>query len=206
MKMLNGILGGGSGKIGGAVAFSWKGIPVLRSYAIPSNPQTAAQTAQRDRMSACVIKAKSLLSTVITNYWNSFAVKMSGYNSWVKQNIMNLAATTFYYTTDNVMSQGSLEGTAITGAVLAANEVTFTWDETIYGNGALTDTADLIVVNKETNAVYMNTDTLTRDDETGVVDCGAEADESKLIAFLIFKRGTGSTYMVCDSTSLQCTA
>jgi hypothetical protein len=104
------------------------------------------------------------------------------------------------------MSKGSLESTPVLTAVLAANDVTITWDETIYGNGALTDSCDLIVVNKETNAVYQSLDTYTRDDETGTVDCVAEADDTKLIAFAVFKRGTGSTYVVSDSTALQVTS
>lgn len=200
-----GILGPVKGKIGGMVGFVWKGIPVARAWVKPFNPQSIAQTAQRDRMTAMVAAAQAVYSSIITTYWDPFAVKMSGYNSFVKYNIKVLAATTFYWTVSNVLSRGNLYPVAITSAVLADNEVTFVLDDTVAGNGLATDGVDIFVINKETNALYSNVDTLTRADAGGVVDCGSESDASKLIAFSLAKRGTGSTYVISNSDSLQVT-
>jgi len=202
----SGILGKISGKVGPVVGSSWKGINTIRQYVIPSNPQTVGQVAQRDRMAAAVVFAQQLKSTIIDTFFNPFAVKMSGFNSWIKENVMQLAATTFLLTVDNVMSKGGLESTAILTAVLAAGDVTITWDESIIGNGALTDGVDLFVIAKSTGAIYANVDTLTRDDETGdVTVLGGEA-AADIIAFLVVKRGSGSTFVVSNSTALQVTA
>lgn len=200
-----GILGPLRGKVGGAVASSWKGINYFKGYVIPANPNTAAQQAQRGRMAAAVALAQQLSSLVVQEYFNPLAIKMSGFNKFIKNNIMNLADTTYYVTTDNVMSVGSLIGAAISNAALLAGEVTVTYDDTVQGNGLATDDVDLIVINKETNAVYVNQNTLTRADGSGVVDVGNESDETKLIAFLVCKRGTGSDYTVSNSTSFQVT-
>ncbi|MBA7675169.1 hypothetical protein ES703_83399 [subsurface metagenome] len=44
-----------SGKLANAlVYFGWKGLNVVRSYVVPSNPQTAAQVEHRDYMTAAV--------------------------------------------------------------------------------------------------------------------------------------------------------
>lgn len=46
---------GASGKLGGAlVFFPWKGINAVRTYVIPANPQTPAQTAQRGYLTDAV--------------------------------------------------------------------------------------------------------------------------------------------------------
>ena len=44
-----------SGKLANAlVYFGWKGLNVVRSYVVPSNPQTTAQTTHRNYLKACV--------------------------------------------------------------------------------------------------------------------------------------------------------
>jgi hypothetical protein len=201
-----GFLGPGSGKVGGGIMSKWKGIPYVKGYVKPANPNTSAQQVQRSRMSACVALGQQLYSLVIQEYFAPLAVKMSGFNAFVKYNVQQLAASTYYLTTDNVMSVGSLITAAVDGAALAANTVTVTWDDSIIGNGLATDVVDLIVINKETNAIYVTQDTYARDDGTGTVDCGSESDESKLIAFAICKRGTGTSFTVSNSSSFQVTA
>jgi hypothetical protein len=48
-KILNGILGGGRGKVAGVVMGIWKGISYLKAYAVPSNPNTVPQQQQRTK-------------------------------------------------------------------------------------------------------------------------------------------------------------
>lgn len=204
--ILNGILGPLSGKVGPVVGGMWKGIAYIKQYTIPANPNTTAQQTQRSRFAAAVLFAQALYTGIITPLWNVFAVKMSGFNHFIKENIAALAATTHYVTVSNVLSKGSLEACVGTGAVLAANDVTFTWAEETIGNGALTDDIDLFVVNTNTYVLYSTIDSYTRDDEGGVVDCGTETDESKLIGFVVSKKGSGSSYVVGDSSAFQCTA
>lgn len=83
-----GILGGLSGKIGNVVGSSWKGISYLRIKAARrANPRTVDQVNQRNKFSSVVRLASELLYPLIHPYWNSEAVRMSGYNLFVSRNI-----------------------------------------------------------------------------------------------------------------------
>lgn len=202
----SGIMGSITGKLGGIVGSSWKGINTAREYKIPANPQSPGQTLQRNRFSAIQSYASSLLSTVISTYWNPFAVKMSGYNYFIQQNIAALAATTYYLTTGNKLTKGTLEPVKTVAGVLSGGVVTFTWVKTCVGNGLVTDDITSIVVNKETFATYIEEGADTRNDQTSTVTCTGETDASKLIGFISCSRGTGSSFVVSDSVSAQVTA
>ena len=198
-----GLFGTVKNKLGGVVMSRWKGINTAREYKIPANPQTAAQTAQRDRFAQIQQFASNLLSTIVATYWNPFAVKMSGYNYFIQQNISELASSTYYLTTSNVMTKGSLEAVTNVQGSLAGAVVTITWDEDIIGNGLLTDDITSIVVNKETFATYIEENVDTRDAETSNVSCPGELDASKLICFISCSRGTGSSFIVSNSVAAQ---
>ena len=83
-----GILGGFSNKIGNVVGTSWKGISVMR--ALPQsvhNPRTGLQTRQRQKFSIMSKLGSGLLDSVIKPYWDPKAVRMSGYNLFVSENL-----------------------------------------------------------------------------------------------------------------------
>ena len=70
------------------VASSWKGIPVMRQYVKPSNPDTEAQGDQRDMMTACVsVWRNSFTNTLMRTAWNRLALlmkdTMSGFNAFI---------------------------------------------------------------------------------------------------------------------------
>lgn len=79
-----------SGKIADVlVASTWKGIPVMRQYVKPSNPQTEGQVAQRDCMSACVSAWRNYFTNATgRTAWNRLALlladTMSGFNAFVR--------------------------------------------------------------------------------------------------------------------------
>ena len=86
-KIIGGILGNFSGKVGNVVGGSWKGIGTLRAYnPVVSNPKTNAQVNNRDRFSIITALASDILSTVIKPCWDRFAVQMSGYNYFCSVN------------------------------------------------------------------------------------------------------------------------
>ena len=76
-------------KLGNQVVFSsWKGRGYLRSYAKPSNPNTAKQRATRLLMKAIVQHYKSVVDTPEKRQiWNDLAneLQISGYNLFVKE-------------------------------------------------------------------------------------------------------------------------
>lgn len=79
---------GAAGKLGDSLTFSkWKGISTVRQKVDPANPKTAAQTAQRDRVTNSVAFWRSNdLDAGIHPAWNRSAQRagrpMSGFNNF----------------------------------------------------------------------------------------------------------------------------
>ena len=76
-------------KLGDTVVFSnWKGRPYMRSFVVPANPQTAAQTAERAHMAAIVDQYQQNVKGTPAHVtaWNVEALKdlISGYNQFTK--------------------------------------------------------------------------------------------------------------------------
>lgn len=83
-----GILGAFSGKVGSVVGSSWKGIAIMKALpASVANPRTAKQVIQRGKMSSAVKFAKAVLPEVIKPLNDRFVSRMSGYNSFIQNNI-----------------------------------------------------------------------------------------------------------------------
>ena len=84
---------GARGKLGDAlVYFPWKGIAVVRTYAIPANPNSAAQQTQRARLSNAVTDWHDIGLIALDNVaWDRHAATrptaMSGFNSFVKDHV-----------------------------------------------------------------------------------------------------------------------
>ena len=77
------------GALGENVVFSnWKGRPYMRSFVVPANPQTDAQTAERAHMAAIVdMYQQNVKGTPASvTAWNAEALKdlISGYNQFTK--------------------------------------------------------------------------------------------------------------------------
>lgn len=82
-----GILGGFSGKVGGVVGSSWKGISVMRSMPLTvANPRTVKQVQQRSKFSKLSKLGSELLTTTIKPFWDRFAQMKSGYNAFIEVN------------------------------------------------------------------------------------------------------------------------
>lgn len=85
------------------VASSWKGIPVMRRYVVPSNPKTTAQVAHRTLFTAAVaLWHSTLLSTPMRTGWTlvaaNAATARSGFNAFCSEVIKatkTLAAASF---------------------------------------------------------------------------------------------------------------
>jgi hypothetical protein len=86
-KLLNGLLGPASGRVGNIVAASWKQTNYARSYVVPANPNTTAQQAQRNAFGKCVDFAKLLVGQIFNPYTDRFQTNMSGFNFFIKRNI-----------------------------------------------------------------------------------------------------------------------
>lgn len=106
-----GILGGFSGKVGSVVGTSWKGRAVMKAMPLSvANPRTSGQVNQRTKFTQCVALAKSLLGGSIALLDNPFAGSISGYNRFVKRNIVAFVNDGTLIPSQLTISQGALGG------------------------------------------------------------------------------------------------
>lgn len=206
-KILNGILGGVSGKVSGVVGASWKGINYLRGYAIPSNPQTPAQTAQRAKMAFLVLIAKGLLSSVLNPLWNAIAVQMSAFNLFLQKNLVLI--------TDDTDYEAILVG--------AGNLSSIVCDETLYtvANGELSfnylgptpdpfennvDTLVMVGIHKPTGQVWANECVYTHDGATSIVMLPSGLTPADIQGYIFAYKGTGNDVEMCNSVNVQAIA
>lgn len=129
-RLSQGILGGISGRIGNVVGSSWKGIAVIKSKALSvANPRTAAQVAQRDKMTSIVDVAKFILAGVIKPLNDRFASGMSGFNLFVSRNIHLFSGSTPFPPADLILSSGKMSSIVLSSAVadLSDSSITVNW-------------------------------------------------------------------------------
>jgi hypothetical protein len=201
MGVINqGILGGFSGKVGPVVGGKWKDIDYMRGYVVPANPNTTGQQTVRAKFAGLVEKTRALLPSLIQPYWDPFYSKMSGFNKFIS---LNYSLITGGYDLQEgcIASRGTLEPVVTDTPTYATGpgSVTVTWDQSVFGNGLLTDTILLIVYNAVTNQVAGISTSAIRDDETASVVIGAGLDDTEFIAATFAIQGTGSNMIVSDS-------
>lgn len=156
-----GILGGFSKKVANVVGSSWKGIAYMRSLPLSvANPRTPAQQLERSKFKVMSILASSLLSNVIRQFWNHLATRMSGYNLFVKTNIVHFDPVGALDYSQLQLSIGSLTPAPLTNCEVDSGNgtVEFDWDTSIpSGGGATTDNVRCVLIDTtDGKAVYMS--------------------------------------------------
>lgn len=198
-RILSGVLGGFSGKVGPVVGAKWKSIDYMRSYVVPANPNTTGQQTVRTKFSALVVYARLLLATILQTYWDPFYSSMSGFNAFISQNYSKLSVGNLM-DTDCIITKGTLAGDAITTAVKSSGSLTISFVGDIIGNGLSTDKVQGVVINNESKIVYLGGTSDTRADASTIVSVTSADDPGDLVAYLFFYRGTGSELVVSDSS------
>lgn len=108
-----GILGGFSGKVGGVIGSSWKGIDTMRSQpSSVTNPRTNAQVANRSRFKSVSQLAAALLTTIVKPLNDRFAQKMSGFNDFCQRNASAFDTLGAFVPANLVLSRGKLSAPA----------------------------------------------------------------------------------------------
>lgn len=165
----SGVFDNPRGSVGGVTFSGWKGIGTIRKKPTSvANPQTAAQIAQRDKMTGVVAFARQVLATMIVALMNRFAKKMTGYNMFVSLNIAQFTDILTVSWANISFGSGLLGDTPITSATLdqSAASVNVDWDAVSYGSYQQdTDKAYLCIVDTTTAEVIFSGDTgAIRDD------------------------------------------
>ncbi len=158
-KINQGILGGVSGTVGNVVGASWKGIDYIRIKADHYNDANSEKQVQhRAKFSAVVALAQSIKLKIIHPIWNQKAVKMSGFNLFVKENIGaydeegNVSDYSLLkYSLGNVPNADDL---AIADDAAVEGGIKVTWSDNSADEGAMA-TDQLMLVAMAADGIYV---------------------------------------------------
>jgi len=204
-KVTSGIFGSVSGKVGGAVGASWKGIHYWRAYAIPGNPNTIAQQDVRNIFRILQFLAGLFLLTISQKFWDPFIRRQSGYNHFIGYNLPNLANPTDFPAV--LVANGKLEGNLVTSTTYSGltGMVTFVWPNAPIGNGLGTDSIVLVVYDSANKVGFVKDSGDQRSALTKDVNVGLGRVAADLKCYLFAYRGFGtSNFIVSPSTFDQC--
>lgn len=196
--ILQGILGGFSGKVGPVVGGKWKDIDYMRGYVIPANPNTAGQQAVRTKFAQLVATARLLLAGILQPYWDPFHTNMSGFNAWISENYAP-SSSTGVLDSSAVMAKGTLTPQLIDSATYATPNVSIDWTENETGNALATDFCQGVIYDISDGSVYISGTSGVRGDDGISMNVGAGKTATNLMCFLFCFRGTGSELVVSDS-------
>lgn len=160
-----GILGGFSGKVGGVIGSSWKGIDTMRSQpSSVTNPRTNAQVANRSRFKSVSLLAAAMLTTIVKPLNDRFAQKMSGFNDFCQRNATAFDAMGAFVPANLVLSKGKLSAPAELEQVASGSEeavVNFSPD--LVGSfDAATDKVYAVVLGKDGDIFGVSSGAATR--------------------------------------------
>jgi hypothetical protein len=150
---------GAGGQIGKTmVASKWKGVPYMRQYVVPANPNTAAQQATR-KLFAFLREVWKVAPPALTDPWNAFAKgrPFTGMNKEVGENIRILrgnANMNGYIASPG--AAGGLPATAFTAvAGTNAGEIDFTFTVPAVPEGwTLTDAVVVAIHDQDPTGIF----------------------------------------------------
>jgi len=200
------------GKLGGMIYQVLKGEQIGKTFAIPTNPQTSTQQANRGVFGQIIDSFKSIAIKVASLFWEPFAVgNKTGWGNFIGANLIAMGSTAFDMT-KAIMSKGSLEGIATLAAVYdtADGSIDIDWVGTTYNNGDIADHTQIVVAESNDNTilgVFANED--TRGDELAQVSVVAGLTATDIEVFVWFSQeeaddaGDG---LISNSQHCTCTA
>ena len=144
-----------SGKALGVVAGNWKGQNYVRSYVVPANPRTQAQTETRTLFKDVAQWGKNIVGIWLNTMTAPKPKKASPYNLFVKRNMDAQRGNTF--SVENViLAEGSLPlpaTSSVTVSKTSGIEVTFSTE--IAGDAKSTDIVGVLLYD-ETKDVFVS--------------------------------------------------
>ena len=193
-----GILGGFSGKVANVVGTSWKGIAVVKSQPLSvANPRTAAQVAQRNKLSACVKTLQPILSEVIKPLNDRFAGQMSGYNYALQKSVDAFDSSGSLAAPEKFMISRATNKAQLIDAIAAETKITkykVSWtSDAGEGYALANDKGYLVCINERNNAVASKTGFVRSDGEAVIEFQDDEVGAFNLLNFyLAFLRSDGT--------------
>ena len=205
MGVINqGILGGFSGKVGPVVGGKWKDVDYMRSYVIPSNPNTVGQQAVRTKFAGLVASARALLTSLLQPFWDYYLSSMSGFNKFISSNY-SLSNANGSLAENCIASLGSLEGVSSLTSEFnsGTGDLVITWDGTVFGNGLATDLMCIVCFNLSDKIVVEQSTNVLRSAETETFNIGTGASFEDYLVCAFPYRGTGADFTTASSLWVQ---
>lgn len=197
-KLLQGILGGVSGRVGNVVGSSWKGIPVIKSRPLSvANPRTAAQVMQRTAMSNTVAFVKPIIASVIKPLWDRFAQQQSGYNAFTSANIGEFESNPPATPSNVKISAGKMAATPMTSVEPDSLNKTIkvSWaPDAGQGLKLASDVPYIVAQDQSTGEVFGENALSTRASNTATINApaGFLVSGNTLSVWLAFRRADGT--------------
>lgn len=143
-----------SGKALGVVAGSWKGQNYVRSYVVPANPRTQAQTETRTLFKDVAQWGKNIVGIWLNTMTAPKPKKASPYNLFVQRNMQAQAGNTFSVDAV-VLAEGSLPLPATSSITVSKGSgVGVTFSTELTGDAKDTDIVGVLVYD-ETKDVFV---------------------------------------------------
>lgn len=154
-KLLHGITGSFSGKVGGVLGSSWKGIPVIRKHFYPANPRTPLQQANRSQWGKAFSFASYVNNLFGVPYFFKPKLRLSLFNVMMKANYMYFSLPVQWHSIK--FSQGDLEHVEDLefGSGGSPRSFRMNWFHGVSGNGLQTDLVYFFMYNE--TAKYFDT-------------------------------------------------
>lgn len=192
-KFHNGVLGTMTGKVGGVVGRTWKGINTVASYQPNvSNPRTNAQVGQRNKLTGLTQLASQLNTGFIKPLWDRDAKKMSGFNAFIQSNMAAISDTGEIDFESLVASKGKMAAPAVLSASLNGSEIELMYDTAISdAYGLPSDKVYAFAYKPSTGALLLSSGVVDRAAGRVVLE-GAELPGADWVAYLAFRRADGS--------------
>jgi hypothetical protein len=201
-KVLGGMLGSFSGKIGGVVGGRWKDIQYARGYVKPANPNTAGQQYYRGRFKEIATFALGILGAVLQTYMDKMVRGMSGYNWFIRKNTP--AKTVDFNPALVVMTEGPLFPAVISSVNQYQAQITVAFAPGIGSNGLATDKVFAVAIDSVTGAFLFSAAEVSR--STGTIDILTATPDNLHDVWLITCRRDAAGSVVKVGTSQHYTA
>lgn len=186
MAKIIGVDCGIKGKVGNHIYSTWKGVQVLKTMFIPSNPKTVKQTVNRNNFSKLIQIGKVLVAHFLPQTYNDLShSKTTGWANWLSQNLTGLSNSSIT-AADLKFGKGSLYSPGIESAINNGGEVKITFDDTLYQDAAMNDFCFGIVYHEDLNEICISQGSDQRGDAQVVISIPISWRSDKCTAYLMF--------------------
>lgn len=192
-KFHNGVLGTMTGKVGGVVGRTWKGINTVASYQPNvSNPRTNSQMAQRGKLSALTALASQLNTGFIKPLWDRDAKKMSGFNAFIQANMAAVSDSGVIDLENLVVSKGKMSAPQILGVLQNSDTLDISFSTDITDSyGLPTDKVYCVAIDENGDVAAINSGTEIRSSGLSQLPLPVAANFLGSV-YLAFRRADGS--------------